>query len=78
MNQQSRHRAKDVAGGFGLRRAPRPATLLRLAETFGAGPDGSGRPRVHLCLADAVGRSRLTVSNPVLKAPMVSALEPKI
>jgi hypothetical protein len=38
----AKHRAANVAGGFGLARAPRPATLLRLAETFGAGPEGGG------------------------------------
>ena len=57
-----------MAGGFGLRRAPRPATLLRLAETFGAGPDGTGRPRVHLCLADAAVRASRAAAEAVRAA----------
>ena len=69
-NQFTTKRAETVPGGFGLRRAPKPATLLRLAEVFGPGPVGGGcgcggdaetgaasNPRVHLCLADAATRA---------------------
>ena len=55
-------------GSFGLRHAPRPATLLRLAETFGPGPEGgdpnhkSRMARVHLCLADAATRASVVAA----------------
>jgi calcineurin-binding protein cabin-1 len=55
-NQWTKNRARDVSGGFCLKNAPRPATLLRLAAAFGVG-DGAGAPRVHLCLADAAVRA---------------------
>ena len=44
VNQFTKHRATSVAGGFGLKNAPRPTTLIRLAETFGSGPKGGGIP----------------------------------
>ena len=39
---------------------------------------GAGSTRRVTATPTAVGRCRLTVSNPVLKAPMVSALESRI
>ena len=58
-NQHTRARLRHVPGGFGLRNAPKTATLLRFVRVFGPGPEGGSRVdagapcRVHLCLADA-------------------------
>jgi len=80
--------AVGASGGTAKKRsrAPAPAgaagdTPATAAETVGAGAAGPLRTEVRAALSallPVVGRCRLTASKPVLKAPVISALEATI
>ena len=57
-------------GSFGLRHAPRPATLLRLADTFGPGPEGGD--------GDVRGRRTLPPAVLLLDAHLAAPLEQRL